>query len=173
MVRQVQVEDDYVRIDLQGPTGDETIRVERVLVAIGARPNSDLDAADTHHITDARGFVSTDTQHRTAIPGVWAIGDLTGPLLLAHVASEQGIRAVEAMAGHAPPPLDYVMMPRATYSHPEVASMGHTEAQARALGRAINVGIFPCQANSRALAHGDSMGLVEVDPIVRTAKGMT
>jgi dihydrolipoamide dehydrogenase len=161
-VRQVQVEDDYVRVELQGPAGDEIIRVERVLVAIGSRPNSDQVAADTHHLTDARGFVSTDAQHRTTIPGVWAIGDLTGPLLLAHVASEQGIRAVEAMAGHAPPPLDYVMMPRATYSHPEVASLGHTEAQARDLGRAISVGIFPMQANSRALAHGDATGLVKV-----------
>jgi dihydrolipoamide dehydrogenase len=158
----LHVESDHVRVDLHGPAGDETVRVERVLVAVGSTPNSDQVGADAHHLTDRKGFIRTDAQHRTGMPGIWAIGDVAGPLLLAHVASEQGIQAVETMAGHATTPLDYVMMPRATYSHPEVASLGMTEPQARETRRPIVVGTFPLQANARALALGDASGFVKV-----------
>jgi dihydrolipoamide dehydrogenase len=149
-------------VDVHGPQGDDTLRVERVLVAIGSRPNSDQVAADAHHLMDRQGFITTDALHRTEMPGIWAIGDVAGPLQLAHVASEQGVRAVETMAGHRAPPLDYVMMPRATYSHPEVASLGLTEGQARESGRPIAVGSFPFQANGRALALGDTTGFIKI-----------
>jgi dihydrolipoamide dehydrogenase len=161
-IQRLHPKTDHVRVEVNGPQGDETLRVARVLIAIGSQPNSDRVAADAHHLLDRRGFVQTDSLHRTEMPGVWAIGDVAGPLLLAHVASEQGVRAVETMAGHPAPPLDYVMMPRATYSHPEVASLGLTEPQARETGRPIAVGAFPFQANGRALALGDTSGFVKI-----------
>lgn len=161
-LQDLQVESDHVRVKLHGPTGDETLQVDRVLLAVGATPNSDRIGALDHDLTDRKGFIRTDAQHRTAMPDVWAIGDVAGPLLLAHVASAQGIAAVESMAGLAPAPLDYVMMPRATYSHPEVASLGLTEPQARETRRPVAVGTFPFRANGRALALGDTDGFAKI-----------
>ena len=99
------------------------------------------------------------------MPGVYAIGDVTGKLLLAHVASAMGIVAVEHAAGHQTRPIheaDYIFMPRATYCHPQVASIGMTEAQARENGREIKVGKFPFSANGKALGLGEREGFVKI-----------
>ncbi len=98
----------------------------------------------------------------TNVPGIWAIGDVTGKLLLAHVASAQGIVCAENIAGAETITLDYTMMPRATYCHPQVASFGLTEAQAKEKGYELKVGRFPFQANGKALGLGDYAGFVKI-----------
>jgi dihydrolipoamide dehydrogenase len=98
----------------------------------------------------------------TNIPGIWAIGDVTGKLLLAHVASTQGILCAEAIAGLNTRPINYLMVPRATYSQPQVASFGYTEAQAREKGLDLKVGKFPFMANGKALGLGDYGGFAKI-----------
>jgi dihydrolipoamide dehydrogenase len=93
---------------------------------------------------------------------VYAIGDVTGRLLLAHVASHQGITAVETIAGHNPPALNYDQMPRAVYCAPQVGALGLTEAQAKEQGRKVRTGRFPIRANGKALALGENEGFVKL-----------
>jgi len=99
---------------------------------------------------------------RTNIPGVYAVGDVTGKVLLAHVASAQGITAVETIAGLDPPTLDYTQMPRAIYCRPQVASIGLTEAQAREQGHDVKIGKFPFAASGKALALAESEGMAKL-----------
>ena len=155
-----------VRVKDQGTGQEQTIEADVVLVAIGVAPNTDdmgLEAAGV--ATDRRGFIPVDEYMRTNVPGIYAIGDVTGKLLLAHVASAMGLVAVEHIAGHETRPIregDYVFMPRATYCRPQVASMGMTEAQAKEGGRQIKVGKFPFIANGKALGLGEREGFVKI-----------
>jgi dihydrolipoamide dehydrogenase len=96
------------------------------------------------------------------VPGVYAVGDVTGKLALAHVASAQAVTAVEHMAGLEPQALDYANMPRATYCNPQIASFGLTEVQAREQGHEVKVGTFHVQANGKALAMGETEGIVKL-----------
>ena len=143
---------------------EETLSAEVVLVAIGVRPNSEDLGLETVGVeVGRRGFVPVDGFMRTNVPGIYGIGDLTGKLLLAHVASAQGLVAAEHIAGHKTQPLeDYGFMPRCTYSHPQVASLGLTEAQAREQGHEIRVGKFPFQAIGKALALAEREGFVKI-----------
>lgn len=155
-----------VRVKDQGTGQEQTIDSDVVLVAIGVAPNSEgigLEAAGV--ATDKRGFIVVDEFLRTNVPGIYAIGDVTGKLLLAHVASAQGIVAAEHIAGHETRPLragDYAFMPRTTYCQPQIASLGLTEAQAREGGREIKVGKFPFIANGKALGLGERDGFVKI-----------
>jgi dihydrolipoamide dehydrogenase len=106
--------------------------------------------------------VTIDDAMRTNVPGVYAIGDVTGKLALAHVASAQGIVAVETLAGVETVTLDYEMLPRCTYCQPQVASFGITEAQAAERGHQVKVGRFPFRANGKALGLGDYDGFVKI-----------
>jgi dihydrolipoamide dehydrogenase len=99
---------------------------------------------------------------KTNVGHIYAIGDVTGKLALAHVASAQGIVAAETIAGHKTRPLKYQNMPRCTYTHPEVASVGLTEAQAKEQGYAVRVGRFPFQANGKALGMNENAGFVKI-----------
>ncbi|MGD9047410.1 MAG: dihydrolipoyl dehydrogenase [Anaerolineae bacterium] len=142
--------------------GQQTLTAERVLIAIGVQPNSDGLGLEQAGVQVERGFVTIDAQMRTNVPGVFAIGDLTGKLALAHVASAQGIVAAEAIAGEETQPLDYEMMPRCTYCQPQVASLGLTEAQATERGHSFKVGQFPFLANGKALGLGERDGFVKI-----------
>jgi len=145
--------------------GDETqvIEADQVLVATGFKPNSaGLGLEELGVARDARGMIEIDERMATNIPGIWAIGDVTGKLMLAHVGSAQGIICAENIAGVETYTLDYIMMPRATYCHPQVASFGYTEAQARELGYEVKVGRFPFQPNGKALGLGDYTGWVKI-----------
>jgi dihydrolipoamide dehydrogenase len=113
-------------------------------------------------LTERGRFIEVDDQMRTNVPGVYAIGDVTGKLMLAHVASAQGIVAAETIAGHPTVDLDYEMMPRAVYCQPQVASFGLTEGQARERGYEVNVGRFPFMANGKALGLGERTGFVKI-----------
>ena len=142
---------------------DETLDVDQVLVATSFTPNSQglgLEKAGVK-VSD-KGFIEINEKMQTNVPSIWAIGDVTGKLMLAHVGSAMGIVCAENIAGHETITLDYVMMPRATYCHPQVASFGYTEAEAREKGFNIKVGRFPFQANGKALGLGDYAGFVKI-----------
>ena len=142
--------------------GTEIIPAQKVLVAVGVQPNSDNIGLEALGVKIDRGAIVVDDNMQTSVPGIYAIGDVTMKLALAHVASAQGIIAVEAIANKQPRPLDLNSVPRCTYSHPQVASLGLTEAQARETGADINVGKFPFRANGKALALNDYEGFVKI-----------
>ncbi len=142
---------------------DETLEVEQALIATSFTPNSKglgLEAAGVK--VSERGFIEINEKMQTNVPNIWAIGDVTGKLMLAHVGSAMGIICAEHIGGHETVTLDYDMMPRATYCHPQVASFGYTEAQAKEKGFNIKVGRFPFQANGKALGLGDYAGFVKI-----------
>lgn len=164
-VLSVEATDNGVRVRVSPGEGQEekTIEAEQALMAIGFRPNTkDIGLEAVGVKLNQRGFIEIDDRMATNVPGIYAIGDVTGQLLLAHVASAQGIIAAENIAGVETIKLDYRMMPRATYSHPQVASFGYTEAEAKEAGFDIKVGRFPFQANGKALGLGDYAGWVKI-----------
>lgn len=147
--------------DAKGKT--QTVEAERVLSAIGRAPlveDIGLEKAGVK-LTD-RGFIAIDRQMRTNVEGVYAIGDVAGPPLLAHKGSHEGVACVEAIHGDPHAGIDYANIPNCTYCHPEVASVGLTEEQAREKGLDIEVGTFPWTANGRALTAGETDGFVKV-----------
>jgi dihydrolipoamide dehydrogenase len=147
--------------DAKGKT--QTVEAERVLSAIGRAPlveDIGLEKAGVK-MTD-RGFIAVDRQMKTNVEGVYAIGDVAGPPLLAHKGSHEGVACVEGIHGDPHAGIDYANIPNCTYCHPEVASVGLTEEQAREKGLDIEVGTFPWTANGRALTAGDTDGFVKV-----------
>jgi len=141
----------------------ETLGVERVLVATGRAANTEgigLEAAGVK-LTD-RGFIQVDGAMRTSAAGIYAIGDVTGPPLLAHKGSREGIVAAESIAGKNPRPIDYTGVPGATYCHPEVASVGLTEERCKEQQLEYDVGRFPFSASGRARTAGETDGLVKI-----------
>lgn len=144
-------------------TGAErTLDADRVLIGIGFEASVEGLGIEKIDVQLERGWVKTDGQLATSAPGVYAIGDVTGIMNLAHVASAQGVTVVERLAGIDTPDLNYQHMPRATYCHPEVASVGLTEQQARDAGYDVKVGKFPVRANGRAKAMNASDGLIKI-----------
>jgi dihydrolipoamide dehydrogenase len=143
---------------------EQTLEVDKVLSAVGRIPNTEdvgLDAAGVKK-TEKGGFVQVDEWMRTNVEGIYAIGDCAGNALLAHKASHEGIVCVEHIAGQAHHSVDYGNIPNCTYCHPEVASVGLTEAQAKEKGYDIEVGKFPWVGNGRAVAYGDVEGFIKV-----------
>lgn len=143
-----------------------TLEADKVLVATGIMPNTDKAALDKAGVTlDKRGMIEIDANMRTNVPHIYAIGDCTGKLALAHIASAQGIVAAETIVGHetVPIPADrYIMLPRCTFCSPQVASLGYTEAQAKEKGYEIKVGKFPVMPNGKAQALGVRTGFVKI-----------
>lgn len=152
-----------VKVTVSGSDGEETLDAEQVLMAIGFRPNSTNLGLERIGVSLAKnGAVEIDERMGTNVAGVWAIGDVTGKLMLAHVASAMGMICAENIVGMETTSLNYEMMPRATYSQPQVASFGLTEQQAQERGHEINVGRFPFQANGKALGINDYTGWVKL-----------
>ena len=150
------------RLTVESSGGVEEVECEKVLVAIGVQGTTEDLGLDGIGVATDRGFIQTHDNMSTNVPGVYAIGDVTGKMLLAHVASAQGILAAETIAGMESQPLDYSTMPRATYCTPQIASFGLTEQQARDQGYGIKVGKFPFQASGKAAAIGDTTGMVKL-----------
>ncbi|BAJ62039.1 MULTISPECIES: dihydrolipoyl dehydrogenase [Anaerolinea] len=162
-VQSVETTESGVRVVVSGESGEKTLEAEQALLAIGFKPNSrDLGLEEVGVKVNERGFIEVDERMATSVPGIWAIGDVTGKLLLAHVASAQGIACAEAIASLPVQPIDYRMIPRATYCQPQVASFGLTEAQAKEAGYSVKVGRFPFQPNGKALGLGDYTGFVKI-----------
>jgi len=152
-----------VQVTVSGKDGEMKLEAEQALVAIGFRPNSaNLGLEEIGVELSERGHIRVNDRMETSIPGIWAVGDLTGKLLLAHVASAQGILCAEAIAGMETKPLDYTMIPRATYSQPQVASFGLSERQAVESGKSVKVGRFPFLANGKALGLSDYAGFAKI-----------
>lgn len=159
-VDSVEKTDNGVSIGLQGGA---TIEADQVMVAINFLPNVEgigLEAAGV--AKTARGNIEIDAQMRTNMPNIYAIGDVATNYRLAHVASAMGVIAAETIAGHPTGTLDYKMMPRCTYSVPQVASFGYTEAAAKEAGYTVNIGKFPFQANGKALGLGERDGFIKI-----------
>jgi len=159
----VETTKNGVEVKVSDGDNEQTLEAEQALVAIGFKPNtSDLGLEAAGVKLTERGFIEIDERMATNVPGVWAIGDVTGKLLLAHVASAMAVVCAENIAGVETVTLDYTMMPRATYSQPQVASFGLTEAQAKEQGYDVKVGKFPFQPNGKALGLGDYAGWVKI-----------
>lgn len=154
---------ESVRVKVSSQESEQILEAEQALVAIGFKPNSrDLGLEELGVKLSERGFIEINNRMATSVPGIWAIGDVTGKLMLAHVASAQGMVCAEAIAGLETTTLNYEMMPRATYCQPQIASFGLTEAQAKERGYEVKLGRFSFQANGKALGLGDYTGWVKI-----------
>jgi dihydrolipoamide dehydrogenase len=131
------------------------------IVAVGIVPNTENIGLEALKIETNRGHIVTDPMCRTNVPGIWAIGDVTAPPWLAHKASHEGVIAVEAIAGLHPHAMDPLNIPGCTYCHPQVASVGMTEAKAKEAGYELKVGKFPFIGNGKAIALGEAEGFVK------------
>lgn len=155
---------EKVRVTVTGKDGaQQVIEADKVLQAIGFQPNVEgygLEKTGVR-LTD-RGAIDVDGRCRTSVPHIFAIGDVTAKLMLAHAAEAMGIVAAETIADAETMELDYVMIPRATYCQPQVASFGWTEAQAKDQGFDVKVAKFPYSANGKALGMGEGDGFVKV-----------
>ena len=162
-VESVETTETGVKVTVSAAGESKVLEADQALVAIGFRPNSKgLGLEEVGVKISERGFVEIDEKMATNVPGIWAIGDVTGKLMLAHVGSAMGIICAENIAGHETVTLDYEMMPRATYCQPQIASFGLTEAQAKERGYTVKIGRFPFQANGKALGLGDYVGWVKM-----------
>ena len=173
-VNGLKVEGDKVLTSLTTADGkSETLTSERVLVAVGVQANLEGFGLEGMGVALDRGFIKVDDHYQTTSPGIYAIGDCAGPPLLAHVAMAEGVACVERIAGHHGPgaakAVNYDVVPGCTYCEPEIASIGKTEAQARAAGIDIAVGKFPFVASGKAVGAGYTEGYVKV--ITNKARG--
>ena len=131
------------------------------IVAIGIVPNTENIGLEALGIKTTKGHIDTDPMCRTNVPGIWAIGDVTAPPWLAHKASHEGVIAAEAIAGGHPHAMDPRNIPGCTYCHPQVASVGLTEAKAREAGYDVKIGNFPFIGNGKAIALGEAEGFIK------------
>lgn len=144
--------------------GDEvTLETERVLLSIGFAPRTEgYGLEQTGVALTDRAAIAVDDYLRTNVAGLYAIGDVTAKLMLAHTAEAQGVVAAETIAGVETMPVNYDMVPRATYCQPQIGSFGYTEAQAKEKGYDVKVAKFPFTANGKAWGLGDAVGFVKV-----------
>lgn len=153
-----------VKVTVSDKNGkQQVLEAEKCLQAIGFAPRTQgYGLENTGVKLTERGAIDINGHMQTSVPNIYAIGDVTAKLMLAHVAESMGVIAAEHIAGEPTHELEFVMMPRATYSQPQVASFGYTEKQAREAGYEINVAKFPFQANGKALGLGDTTGFVKL-----------
>jgi dihydrolipoamide dehydrogenase len=161
-VEGIETTADGVKVRVTGPKGEQTLEGDVALVAIGVQPNSEDLGLEAVGVVTERGWIKVDGFMRTNVPTVYAIGDVNGLLPLAHVASAQALLAVETIAGHKTKPFDVNVMPRGTYTSPQVASFGLSEAKAQEQGLTVRVGKFPFLANGKALGLGENAGFVKI-----------
>ena len=159
----VKVGKDSVSLSV-GPEGGaaEQLKVDQLLIATGRAPNTEDIGLDKTKVELDRGFVKVDGWMRTAEPHVYAIGDVIGGLMLAHVAAHEGITAAHTIAGESLEPINYDHQPRATYTHPQVASIGLTEQQCADRGIAVKKGVFNFAADAKAVIVGETEGFAKV-----------
>jgi dihydrolipoamide dehydrogenase len=164
----VERTDNGIKVTVKNLKSNEltTLEADKVLVATGIAPNTDKAGLDKAGVTmDKRGMIEIDANMRTNVPHIYSIGDCTGKLALAHIASAQGMVAAETIAGVETVPIPaerYIMLPRCTFCNPQVASLGLTEAQAKEKGYEIKVGKFPVMPNGKAQALGERVGFVKI-----------
>ncbi len=170
MLTAMTQEGDQANVTIKTGNGEQQLTADRIIVAIGVQANSEGSGLEEVGVTTERGFITINERMQTSVPNIYAVGDITGKLLLAHVASAQGVDVVERLAGLTPPELDYSLMPKAVYCQPQVASFGITEREAIESGIEVKVGKFPFRANGKALAMGDYNGFAKIVMEVGTEK---
>ncbi len=151
-----------VAVGVTGEKGDEVLRADQVLIAVGRRALVDDLGLDQREVALERGFIKVDSTYRTTAEGVYAIGDCSGPPLLAHKASHEGVAAVEIIAGERKHGIDPKKIPACIYCQPQVASIGLSEAEARAAGHDVKVGKAPFLASGKAVGTGHTEGFVKL-----------
>jgi dihydrolipoamide dehydrogenase len=161
-VEKVSPDAGGVAVEIQTDGKAERVRADQVLMAVGRAARTRGVGLEALGIATERGFVKVSPMMATNVPGIYAIGDMAGNQLLAHKAMAEGVVAAEAIAGGSPRPVDYGNVPSCTYCRPQVASIGSSEARARANGREVAVGRFPFTANGKAVALGDAEGFLKV-----------
>ncbi|MFB0902856.1 MAG: dihydrolipoyl dehydrogenase [Nonlabens sp.] len=161
-VTSVDTSGDVVKVMVKTKKGEEVIEADVVLSAVGIETNLANIGLEEIGVSTDRGKVLVNQWYQTNLPGYYAIGDITAGPALAHVASAEGILCVEKIANMHVEPLDYGNIPGCTYSNPEIASVGMTEAQAKEAGYDIKVGKFPFSASGKASASGTKEGFVKV-----------
>ncbi len=152
---------DSVSVRIDGEGKGIAMEVERIISAVGIVGNVENIGLEGTGVKVDRTHVVVDALCRTGEPGVYAIGDVAGPPWLAHKASHEGVMCVEAIAGRKVHPIDWSLIPGCTYCRPQVASVGMSEAKAKAAGRKVKVGRFPFVGNGKAIALGEPEGLVK------------
>jgi dihydrolipoamide dehydrogenase len=153
---------DLCKVSVKTPKGIEIIEAEVILSAVGVTPNLEGIGLEETGVKTEKGKVVVDDFYRTSVPGIYAIGDIVHGPALAHVASAEGITCVEKIAGLDAEPVDYKNIPACTYTNPEIASCGMTEAAAREAGHEIKIGKFPFTASGKASASGAKEGFVKL-----------
>ena len=161
-VESVDTSKEKCRVTIKTPKGQEIVEAEIVLSAVGITTNIEDIGLEKAGVKTDKGKVVVDEYYRTSVPGIFAIGDIVHGPALAHVASAEGILCVEKIAGIEVEPLDYKNIPGCTYTNPEIASCGLTEAAAREAGYDIKVGKFPYTASGKASASGAKDGFVKL-----------
>ena len=162
-VKSVTKNDAGTSVLLESEKGEEAIEAEITLVAVGFKPSSHgLGLEEVGVEMDKRGFVQVDERMATSVPGIWAIGDVTGKLLLAHTESAMGAVCAANIGGLEAQKLDYRMIPRAVFSDPQVASFGYTEAEAKEAGFDVKVGRVNFIANGKAQGLGAGVGFAKI-----------
>ena len=151
-----------VEVAVSSSEGKKTVKGEVALMAIGVQGNSENLGLESLGVNVEKGFIKVDEFGRTSVAGIYAIGDVSGPPLLAHVASHEGIVAAEHIAGKAKHGLDRTVFPSCTYCQPQVASVGLTEEAARAAGHKVKIGKFPFRPLGKAMAIGETEGQVKL-----------
>jgi len=161
-VSKVEKGANSITATLEGKDGKtQTITADRMISAVGVQCNIENIGLETIGVKTDRGAIVIDDFCRTNVPGVYAIGDVAGPPMLAHKAEHEAVICVEKIAGLHPHPLDKLLIPGCTYCNPQVASVGLTEARAKEAGKDIRVGRFQFVANGKAVALGEDQGLVK------------
>jgi dihydrolipoamide dehydrogenase len=160
-VDKIERQKTQVKVHISGKES-QVITAELALVAVGVQGNTEDLGLDKVGIKVEKGAIKVDELYRTGVPGIYAIGDVIGPPLLAHAASAEGLTAVEHLAGLNPQPLNPLNIPACTYCHPQVASVGYSERAAKEAGHEVKIGKFPFRALGKALATGEVDGFVKV-----------
>jgi dihydrolipoamide dehydrogenase len=162
-VEKVEKTKSGIAVTFSADGKQQKIDAEKILIAVGRKPNTENIGIEKTKIQSERGFVKTDEWMQTAEPGIYAIGDIVlGTPQLAHVGGMEGIVAVAKIAGKQDKPIDLLRIPNVTYCHPEIGSVGLTEAKARELGHNLKIGKFPFTANSRASIVGEHEGFIKI-----------
>jgi dihydrolipoamide dehydrogenase len=162
-VERVEKTKSGIAVTFSADGKQQKLEAEKILIAIGRKPYTDGIGLDKTRIQSERGFVKTNEWMETAEPGIYAIGDIVlGRPQLAHVGAMEGIVAVSKIAKKEDRPIDLMKIPNVTYCHPEIGSVGLTEAKARELGHNVKVGKFPFTANSRASIVGEHEGFIKI-----------
>ena len=163
VVENISVVEGKAQVTVKDESGAQSeLEADKVLIAIGVQGNIENLGLDIVGVELEKGWIKRNQYMQTSAPGIYAIGDVAGPPWLAHVASHEGITAVEHLSGLNVKPMHYDNVPGCTYCSPQVASVGLTEKAAREAGHEVKIGMFPYRASGRAQASGETEGFTKL-----------